>query len=106
MQGIKTKSEEHIIFDITDPSFCSGKMIPSDFDTSTGEWFFQPTAWEPPAWGFNFIYLGKRGFPMAYSPGYPTLEAALAAAETWEIERKKQDVINKASMSEIFNISL
>lgn len=42
---ITTNSGKYIIFDITDPSFMSGKKIPKDFDTTNGYWFFQPADW-------------------------------------------------------------
>jgi hypothetical protein len=95
---MKTISGKHIIIDITDPTFCPGKLIPKDFDTTNGVWFFQPTEWEAPAWGFLFIQLGTRGFPMAYSPGYSTPEEALETAEKWEIEREKKHAMSVSTM--------
>jgi hypothetical protein len=87
----KTKSGHHVIFDVTDPRFCPGKKIPADFDATNGVWFFQPSEWEPPAWGFGFILISGRNHPMAYSPGFATLEDALFAAEWWEVERVRLD---------------
>lgn len=79
-----TKRKVFRIFDITE--FLPGRPIPAEFEEesqSGGTFFFQPAWWcEEEGWG---SFLGqRRGFPMIYSPAYPTAEAALEAANEWE----------------------
>jgi hypothetical protein len=78
-----------IVFDVTDPSFYRGKLSP-DFTTHfrNGEcpWFFQPDDWIPNnpdnAW-YGSISGSLLERLECYSIGYPTREAAQAAAATW-----------------------
>lgn len=75
------------IFDVTE--FLPGQPIPSEFlvpGYCDGPWYFMPTAWIAPHWGNASRIAINRNFPMCYSPGYATKEAALAAAIEWEPE--------------------
>lgn len=87
-----TESGLHRVIDIT--SFLPGRTIPFDFCKAAnapdgGPWFFQPVWWsEENAWGRGSTLFG---FPHQYSPGYPTPEAALLAADEWERLLKKRD---------------
>lgn len=75
----------YVIFDITDPSFMAGK-IPGKFCEEAnvnGPWFYQPAQWSKAnGWESSVARLMK--FPMMYSPGFATAEAALADANEWE----------------------
>jgi hypothetical protein len=86
-----TPKGKYAIFDIT--LFLPGRTIPSDFCKEAeerGPYFFQPSHWtQENYWGgSNIAYLATRkGFlpwPMMYSTGFPTAEAALEAATEWE----------------------
>lgn len=99
---LKTKSGRYIIFDATDPNFYQGK-ISSMFNEAAknGYWFFQPSEWVPAPgsndYGCTAACLTKTLMP--YSAGYSTPEAALAAAEEWEAERRMYDEVFGAAMS-------
>lgn len=75
----------YIIFDITDPAFLAGK-IPGKFceeANANGPWFYQPSQWSKDnGWESTVARLMK--FPMMYSPGFATAEAALVDANEWE----------------------
>jgi hypothetical protein len=79
-----TSEGKYMIFEIT--SFLPGKPIPQEFCDEAnlrGPWFFQPSHWSAKnGWYSNIGDLRK--FPLLYSIGFPTAEAALVAATEWE----------------------
>lgn len=84
---MKTKSGKHVIFHIDrNPFVRLDAPLPLDWleqAIDNGEWFFLPEDGNPTAYG------RLRGYPQIYSAGYPTKEAALNAAEEWEIQKQK-----------------
>jgi hypothetical protein len=91
-----TRSGAFVIVDVSDPSFCPGKVTPIGFTTGggSGTWFFMPCDWADPLAGYGTTIANRRGHPMPYSQAYETAEEALAAAEEWECgepERRAQE---------------
>lgn len=90
---LTTKSGRYQIFEIT--SFLPGKKIPKAFCDEAeagGFWFFMPSEWTAES-GWGSVVGEMQGYPMIYSMGHPTAEAALVTAEEWEAgeeERLKQ----------------
>lgn len=109
MADLTTKSGKFIIADITDPSFFPGKSPPAMYQDPTheGSWFFWPC--EFLAGDFGGIAVARlSGYPMCYSPGFATSEAALEAAEKWEVETPKrmaEDRQAEARMAALFGDS-
>lgn len=96
---MKTKDGKYIIFDITE--FLPGKPIPDEFCKSANEggpFFFMPSTWtEELGWG---TFLAQhRGYPMNYSPGFETAEAAAEAATAWEVTRQRQESQSNAFLA-------
>lgn len=88
-----TKRGFYRVFDVSDPSFLPGQLIPGDFvpmPTNGGTWFFMPSDWEGPDWGGSY-FASLRKFPMAYSLGFGTADAALEAAQEWENDKERRE---------------
>lgn len=86
---MKTPLGQYVIFDITE--FLPGRPIPQSFleeAEAHGPWFFQPALWSAAnCWGGSTIaeYMGEaKSFPILYSIGFHSEEAALEAATAWE----------------------
>jgi hypothetical protein len=97
-----TPEGKYTIFDITE--FLPGRPIPQEFCDEAnqgGPWFFQPAHWsEKNGW---YSALGDlRKYPLLYSIGFPTAEAALEAATGWELrdpERHAQERAFEAKLA-------
>lgn len=96
MNQVLTPLGRYVIFDITE--FLPGRLIPQDFcdeANTRGPFFFQPSDWGlDNYWGGSAIaYLvGKdKCWPMMYSIGFPTMEAALEAATDWEVKQPARE---------------
>jgi hypothetical protein len=88
---VRTKSGNHLVVDVTE--FLPGHPIPVEFSQEAelhGCWFFMPPEWADPAEGFGSAIGNLRGYPLIYSPGFPTCEEALEAAEGWEIKLREE----------------
>jgi hypothetical protein len=108
---MKTPKGHYSIFDITE--FLPGRPIPQNFCDEAnqhGPFFFMPASWTlENFWGGDSIaYIkGKeKSWPMMYSIGFPTAEAALEAATEWEngeAERAARGMKVERDMEELFN---
>lgn len=88
MELPRTKAGHYKVIDVTD--FAPGKPIPKSWDCSNGPWFFIPSDWEAPHWGGSAL-AQLTGFPVPYSPSFPTAEEALAAAQWWEDDKERRE---------------
>lgn len=96
-----TRSGKFIVFDVTDPSFYPGKVIPKAFQDAAENshccWFFQPAHWSQENGFGNSIIAERRGFPSVYSPGYESEEEALIQAEVWEAAEENYRASSQAN---------
>lgn len=103
---MKTPQGLYYIIDITE--FLPGRHIPSDWCEEAnkgGPFFFLPSnCTEETQWGGSRISLFTK-FPMLYSVGSPTAEAALEEATRWEAGKSSREIQQKeidASMVSLF----
>lgn len=96
MPLVKTPQGKYVILDITE--FLPGRKIPESFceeAEKNGPFFFQPSDWTlENYWGGNavaYIIGQEKCWPMIYSIGFPTVEAALEAASRWEAEQPERE---------------
>lgn len=108
MSDTFTSKGKYVVFDIT--SFLPGKPIPEDYfqiKDPSGPWYFRPADWNAPEWG-GVMSAYLKGFPMAYSPGFPTAEEAMKEAQRWEDEepdRNRRHARDMASLNDVtFNL--
>ena len=94
-----------IIADITDPTFYPGKTIPLSYEdvSAEGTWFFWPKDWLSENFGGIFTAWAAK-YPMVYSIGFSTPEAAIAAAEKWEAETPERNAHNTRVESQMLGI--
>lgn len=85
---MKTKSGRHTIFNINNPSLGSISDVFGVEAAKGGDWFFQPSHWFPNGNFYGSIVHTRNKTLMLYSPGFPSAEEALKAAEQWEIEEE------------------
>lgn len=103
---MKTPKGTYRVIDLTE--FLPGRKIPEDWceeANKNGPFFFLPTWWsEENLWGgINLTRFTK--FPMCYSTGFSTPEAALEAATVWEQgeeERATRGMQIQREMTELF----